>query len=152
MVDESIPQADLEAAQQRQQRRQRYEQWMQRCILGGVLALFASMLVWMAFEIDLVLWAGALALPAGYIAYIAIEYASPMKVRDERERQHEHESDRLAIYIVGFIFVTITPLATTADTTGLVEVPGIVWGVVVAYTFLFVILTLSSWVVDRRNR
>lgn len=124
---------------------------MDRCILGGMLALFASTAIWMLFDIEPVLWAGSFALPLGYVGYIAIEYASPMKVRDERELQVENEAGRLAIYIVGFIFVTITPLATAADTTGQFEVPESVWGFIVAYVFLFILVGVTSWWVKRQH-
>ncbi|MFC7073295.1 hypothetical protein ACFQJ7_01220 [Halovenus rubra] len=151
MIDDSVPQADLEAAQQRQQRRQRYEQWMERCILGGISILFASMALWAVFDIDAVLWAGSFALPLGYVGYIAINSASPMKVRDEREMQIENEAGRLAIYIVGLVFVTVTPLATAADTTGWFDVPEILWGVIIAYVFLFTLTGATSWWVKRQH-
>jgi low temperature requirement protein LtrA len=140
---------DIEAAREHQQRRQRYETWMDRCIGGGIVALFVAMALWVVFEIDWILWIGSLALPAGYLGYIAIEYASPVEVRDEREIQVEHEAGRLALYIIGFVGVVLTPLATTADTTGRFDVPELVWGAILGWVLLFVLLGLTSWWVER---
>lgn len=151
MSDDSIPRSELDAAQAKQERRRRYERWMDRSILAGMVVLFGSMLLWAIFDSDPVLWAGSLALPAGYLAYIAIEYASPMQVRDERTIRVEYEAGRIAIYVVGFVLAALAPLTTAAEVTGDIDVPGAVWGVVNAYVGLFVLIGLASWWIDRRH-
>ena len=142
---------EIEAAHETQKRRQRYEQWMNRCIWGAMVALVVAMGAWVVLGVDTVLWAGALALPLGYVGYVAIEWHSSVTVRDERDRQIEYEAGRFALYVVGFVFVALTPTAVAADVTGTFEVPGELWGVVYAYVFLFIVIGIASWYVEHKH-
>lgn len=151
MVDTTMDTEEIEAARAQQQRRKRYETWMNRVLGGGILFLFASMVVWIGFEVDAVLWAGTVLFIASYVGYVAMQYLGPFDVVDERDRQVEHEAGRLSIYIVGFVFVFLTPTAVAADATGQYEVPDIIWGVINAYVFLFIVIGITSWWVDRKH-
>ena len=151
MAAETTTTDDMEAVRRRNQRRKRYEQWMDRCIWGGIATLVVAMGVWMLFENEPILWIGSFGLVAGYVAYVAIEYRSPMQVRDEREMQIEHEAGRISIYIVGFVFVFLTPMAVTADVTGTYEMTGYVRGIIHAYLLLSILLWLTTWWVKRKH-
>lgn len=151
MGAETMSTDDIEAARERNERRKRYEQWMDRCIWGGMLGLLLAMGIHLLVEFDPVLWAGSLALVAGYVGYVVIEYFSPMQVRDERQIQIEHEAGRVTIYIVGFVFVFLTPMAVTADVTGTYEMTGYVQGIIHAYVFLSALLVVTSWWFKRKN-
>ena len=132
------------------QTRERYQKRMNYSMGVGIV-LGMALMVAGAFVGDLYSVLGVGVYWVGVFGYFAFRHRSPVAIRDEREQRISREASELTLEILAVAVILATPTATMLDTTGVYDVPEIVWGGVTALLLVSVVVGITHWYVERKR-
>lgn len=135
-------------------KRTAYREWMNRSIGVGVAGLFlatAAAMIASEGTDDALLFAGVGIYYLGVVGYLAIWQRTGVRLFDEREERIERRAGQLVAHVVTFVAIFGLPADVVLSTTGLVDVPTAVRGMIWGYFALVLVYLAVYGYVERQH-
>lgn len=132
------------------QKRERYNQWINRSAGFGCASFFIAMVIWALTENELVLFTGLGLYWLGATGMALVYWYSPVTLGDEFEQRTEWEANQATGAFIAVVIIIGIPADVVLSVTGVYTAPAAIRGAVWGYLLLTLIHGCAHWYVKRQ--